>query len=77
MDFEKMNIDFFIKICRSAKNAENAVELDKFIESLDEICTTAIDHYVRTHGKEAALDRIEEAADTIYGSGTKDENIKR
>ena len=76
MDFEKMNIEFFIKVCRSAKNAEDALELDGFIESLDEICTTAIDHYVRTHGKEAALQRVEETADTIYGSGAKDEDIK-
>lgn len=76
MDFEKMNIDFFIKVCRSAKKAESAKELDGFIESLDEICTAAIDHYVRTHGKEAALQRIEETVETMYGSGAKDEDIK-
>ena len=66
MDTEKMNLQFFIKICRSAREAESALELDDFTKNINDICTTAIDHYVRTYGKDAALARIEEVMDTIY-----------
>jgi hypothetical protein len=78
MDYEKMNLQVFVKMYRSLQKAENALTEDEFVLNIDEVCTIAIDHYVRIHGKNEALARIEEVMETIYGSGAKDrEDLKK